>query len=56
MQMFNNKKNESLYKYLDELMVPIVGGPEILRDYKDEQKWISSNSKMSLPGVKGNLL
>lgn len=54
MQMYNNKNTGSLYKYLDDLMVPIIGGTEILRDYKDEQKWISSNSKMSIPRKKGN--
>jgi formylglycine-generating enzyme required for sulfatase activity len=36
-------------------MVTIPRGTEHLRDYRDEQKWISSNSKMSMPGQKGNL-
>ena len=39
----------------NDLMVPIPGGTELLRDYRDEQKWISSTSKMSMPGQKGNL-
>lgn len=36
-------------------MIPIPGGMEHLRNYRDEQKWISSDSKMSIPGLKGNL-
>lgn len=36
-------------------MVPIPSGIEHIRDYRDEQKWISSDSKMSMPGLKGNL-
>jgi len=45
----------SIKGYLNNLMMPIPGGMEYLRDYKDEQKWISSDSIMSMPGVKGNL-
>lgn len=41
----------SIKGYLNNLMMPIPGGMEYLRDYKDEQKWISSDSKMSMPGV-----
>jgi formylglycine-generating enzyme required for sulfatase activity len=36
-------------------MVAIPSGKELLRDYRDKQKWISSDSKMSIPGLKGNL-
>ncbi|MEN1760357.1 formylglycine-generating enzyme family protein [Anoxynatronum sibiricum] len=44
-----------LTEYLNHLMLPIPGGVETVRDYRDEQKWISSNSKMSMPGQKGKL-
>lgn len=47
--------DENIIKYFDSLMVPIPGGIENLRDYRDEHKWISSDSKMSIPGLKGNL-
>lgn len=47
--------NSNIKKYLNKLMVPVPGGVEYLRDYRDEQKWISSDSKMSIPGQKGNL-
>lgn len=48
--------NDNIKKYLDSLMRPIPSGVEEIRIYKDEQKWISSDSKMSIPGKKGNLL
>lgn len=47
--------NSNVRNYLNNLMVPIPGGVEYIRDFRDEQKWISSNSKMSMPGQKGNL-
>lgn len=47
--------NDNIEKHLENLMVPIPGGMEHLRDYRDEQKWISSDSKMSIPGLRGNL-
>jgi formylglycine-generating enzyme required for sulfatase activity len=47
--------DDNVKDYYDNLMVPIAGGMEHLRDYRDEQKWISSDSKMSMPGLKGNL-
>src|SRR5690606_508733 len=48
--------NDNLKKYLDSLMRPIPSGVEEIRIYKDDKKWISSDSKMSIPGKKGNLL
>ena len=42
--------------YLSNLVVPIPGGVECVRNYRDDQKWISSGSKMSIPRQKGNLL
>jgi formylglycine-generating enzyme required for sulfatase activity len=47
--------NNSIKKYLNKLMISIPGGVEYLRDYRDEKKWISLDSKMSIPGQKGNL-
>ena len=47
--------NDNIRNYFNKLMVPIPGGIEYLKDYRDEQKWISSDSKMSIPGIKGNL-
>lgn len=47
--------DDNMCDYLDKLMLLIPGGEEYLRDYRDDQKWISTNSKMSIPGVKGNL-
>ncbi|KAF0091971.1 MAG: Uncharacterized protein FD141_155 [Fusobacteria bacterium] len=47
--------NNTIRDYLNNLMIPISGGVEYIRDYKDDKKWISTNSKMSVPGQKGNL-
>jgi len=47
--------NSNMKIYLNNLMMPIPSGVEYVRDYRDEQKWISSDSKMSIPGKKGNL-
>lgn len=44
-----------LKDYLAEKLILILGGTEIMRNFYDEQKWISSNSKMSVPGRKNNL-
>ncbi|MBU3188287.1 formylglycine-generating enzyme family protein [Clostridium bowmanii] len=41
--------------YLNKQMMRIPGGVEYLRDYRDEHKWHSSDSKMSISGQKGNL-
>lgn len=49
--MDNNLKN-----YLNNLMIHIPSGMEYLRDFRDENKWISSDSKMSIPGLKGKLI
>lgn len=47
--------NNNIGNYFNNLMILIPDGMEYLRDYRDEQKWISSDSKMSIPGLKGNL-
>lgn len=47
--------NNNIKEYLNRLMISIPSGVEYLRDYRDENKWISSDSKMSIPGQKGNL-
>lgn len=47
--------DKNVQEYLNNLMVLIPEGKEIIRDYKDEKKWISSNSQMSIPGQKGRL-
>ncbi len=39
--------------YLESLMRQIPGGKEVIRDHRDDLKWISSDSKMSMPGQKG---
>ena len=44
-----------LKSYLAEKLVLIPGGTVIMRNFSDEQKWISSNSKISIPGRKNNL-
>jgi formylglycine-generating enzyme required for sulfatase activity len=47
--------NSNIKHYLNNIMMRIPGGVENLRYYGDKQKWISSDSKMSIPGQKGNL-
>ena len=47
--------NSNIKDYLNNLMMRIPGGVEYLRDYRDERKWISLDSRMSIPGQKGNL-
>ncbi len=44
-----------LNDYLKDLMVYIPEGEVCLRDFRDEQKWISSNYKFGMPGVRKNL-
>lgn len=45
----------NLNTYLDALMVTIPCGVENLKYFHDENKWISSDSQMSIPGKKGKL-
>ena len=40
----------NLAKYIKDNMVIIPKGQELIRDFVDQEKWISSNSKMSIPG------
>ncbi|MHB8127624.1 MAG: formylglycine-generating enzyme family protein [Mobilitalea sp.] len=47
--------DDKIKNYIDSQMEPIPSGIEHIRDYRDEQKWLSSNSRMSIPGSKGNL-
>lgn len=47
--------DENVREYLERLMVSIPAGSEQIRDYRDENKWISTDSKMSVPGQKGHL-
>ena len=37
------------------LMIPVPEGEETIRTFRDDQKWISSDSRMSIPGKNGNL-
>ena len=46
-----DKSTEFLYDYF----VLIPNGTETIRHYRDIQKWISSNSKMSIPGSINNM-
>lgn len=41
-----------LVEYLKENMVLIPKGQEIIRDFVDPVKWMSSDYKMSIPGTK----
>ena len=41
--------------YLANKLIPIPGSTVTMRNFYDEQKWISSDSKMSIPGRKNNL-
>ena len=40
----------NLNDYLKDLMVYIPEGEIRLRDFRNEQKWISSNYKFGMPG------
>src|SRR4051812_17323476 len=44
-----------LNDYLKNLMVYIPEGEILLRDFRNEQKWISSNYKFGMPGLRKNL-
>ena len=41
-----------LMRYLKENMVFIPEGQELIRDFVDPIKWMSSDYKMSIPGTK----
>ena len=43
-----------LKNYLADNLINMPEGIEVMRYFYDEQKWLSSNSKMSIPGSKGN--
>lgn len=45
----------NLNHYLKELMVYIPEGEICLRDFQNEHKWISSNYKFGMPGIRKNL-
>ncbi|MCH5583599.1 formylglycine-generating enzyme family protein [Shimazuella sp. AN120528] len=45
----------NLYDHLKEIMVYIPKGETRLRDFRNEQKWISSNYKFGMPGSRKNL-
>jgi formylglycine-generating enzyme required for sulfatase activity len=47
--------NDRVCDYLEKLMILLPGGTELIRDHRDDKKWISLNSQMSIPGRKGNL-
>ena len=47
--------DDKIKEYIDSKMAQIPRGIEIIREYRDERKWISSDSRMSIPGSKGNL-
>lgn len=42
----------NLKQYLENNMIKIPSGEELLRDYIDPVKWISSNYRLSAPGIK----
>lgn len=41
-----------LMRYVKENMVLIPKGQELIRDFVDPIKWMSSDYKMSIPGTK----
>ncbi|UOY92823.1 formylglycine-generating enzyme family protein [Ectobacillus sp. JY-23] len=45
----------NLHDYLKDIMVHIPAGQIRLRDFRNEQKWISSNYKFGMPGTRNNL-
>ena len=45
----------NLNDYLKDLMVYIPEGEILLRDFRNEEKWISSNYKFGMPGFRKNL-
>jgi formylglycine-generating enzyme required for sulfatase activity len=42
-------------RFIDKQMVYIHGGSESIRRFRDSEKWISSDSQMSIPPKKNNL-
>jgi len=50
-----NKLLKSMADNLDNQFVLIPNGKEQIRRYRDNQKWISSDSKMSIPGSKNDM-
>ena len=51
----DNRTKEYGTAGMDSLMISIPEGEEIIRTFRDDQKWLSSDSRMSIPGKKGNL-
>lgn len=45
----------TIKEYLNENMIVVPKGTEIIRNFYDEHKWLSSNYQMSIPGKKSNL-
>ena len=45
---------KKIKKYLNDKMILLPEGTELIRDFHDLEKWISSDSKMSIPGNVGN--
>ena len=45
---------ELLENYLADTLIAIPGGLETMRSFYDEQKWMSSDYKMAVPGRKSN--
>jgi formylglycine-generating enzyme required for sulfatase activity len=50
-----NKLLNNIADYLDNQFVLIPSGREQIRRYRDNQKWISSDSKMSIPGSRNDM-
>lgn len=46
----------NLLEYIYENMVRIPEGIELIRNFIDPNKWISSNYKMSIPGRKEKII
>lgn len=42
----------TIKEYLNENMIVVPKDTEIIRNFYDEHKWLSSNYKMSIPGKK----
>lgn len=45
----------AIKEYLNENMIVVPKGIEIIRNFYDEHKWLSSNYEMSIPGRKSDL-
>lgn len=39
--------------YIEDNLLLVPGGRELVRDFVDPQKWISTNYPMSIPGTHG---